>query len=148
MMDEMKFRVWWNDQMIYPETEEKPCDWFIDQNGKLQSFPNKLGVVYDPTQFEGAVYMWYTGWRSERYDIYQGDIVRDCDGYIGVVTYWEEEGCWGVNFGNDKLVISEFFQENDLISMGNIYQQPDWENWDQWRVEHEREERKETPEST
>lgn len=148
MLDQVKFRVWWNGQMIYPETEDKPCDWLIDQSGKLQSFPNKLGVVYDPAQYERAVYMRWTGWRSKRYDVYQGDIVRDCDGYLGMVVWSDEQGCWDVKSRDYISPIAEYSQEDELISMGNIYQNADWEEWtqcDEWLINEQREQRKEIP---
>ena len=129
-MNDFKFRVWWNKQMIYPKSTNKPCDWFIDQNGRLLSFPNKLDETFDPVRFYEAYYMFFTGWKGERYDLYQGDIVRDYDDYIGLIVWERKQGWWGIQYKDDILPLAEFPKEGALVSLGNIHQHPDWENWD------------------
>jgi len=72
----IRYRVFWNGKMYYPDTEDKPCDWLLDQSGNVQSFPNQLHIVYDPAQYEGAIAMLSTGMvdRDGR-EVWVGDIV-------------------------------------------------------------------------
>lgn len=156
-MIRIKFRVWWNGQMIYSDTADKACDWLIDQSGKLQSFPSKLGEVYDPARFEGGVYMLYTGNKGVRYEIYQDDIIRDDEDRVGLVFWDDEDLIWAVSFTDGITALSRYdqkdgpdhyggmFYEKPLVSLGNKHQHPDWAQWDgEWPAEP----RRETPKPT
>lgn len=128
----LRYRVWVNDQMVYPETKDKPCEFLITQNGDLVSFPNKMDETYDPVRYERAIYMLYTGYESTWYPIYHEDVVRDSFGSIGVVTICEETGNWIVSYKNchHRHLLSDYETDKELETLGNIYQHPDWENWD------------------
>jgi hypothetical protein len=70
-----RFRVWLDGRMVYPDSENKPCEFLIAQDGRLVSFPNKMDETYDPVRFEHAVYMLSTGVNDRNgKEIYEGDI--------------------------------------------------------------------------
>jgi len=126
-----KFRVWVNGEMIYPETKNKPCDWIIDMQGKLHSFPNRYDIVYDPTKWEGAISMEYTGFNATCYPIYQSDIVRDSFGKVGRIIRDTSKECWIVEYScGCRHLLSDYVTTTELENIGNIYQHPDWENWE------------------
>jgi hypothetical protein len=71
--------------------------------------------------------MWITGW-NDQYgcDIYEGDVIRDLDGYIGAVVWWREEGCFAVMYERSDpdriLALAECKPSTDLMIVGNIYE--------------------------
>lgn len=90
---------------------------------------------YEPDiPMESRAPMWITGWQdSSGKDMYEGDVVRDCDGYRGVIVWWREECCFALKLPETTyqiLALAEYCP-GDLTVLGNVYEHPDWANWDE-----------------
>ena len=108
-MREIKFRAWAvaSNIMFYPNTED---GWDI-VNGELDPLPN-------------TILMQYTGLKDKNgKDIYEGDIIKAEDKYIGVVKYSEVNAMY--------FISGSWFSQNlgtwepgFLEIIGNEYEHP------------------------
>lgn len=89
--------------------------------------------------------MWSTGWKdAAETNMYEGDVVIDCDGCRGVIVFWREECCFAIlyplaGYPGNKLIDDSSepgmlamaeFSPGQFRVLGNIYEHPDWENWE------------------
>ncbi len=109
-----KYRLWDGEQMHHGYT------FHVHPDGKVG---------------KGRAIMWSTNWKDKAGTyMFEGDVIRDCDGCRGVIVLWREECCFAIHYAKDSsepgmLAMAEF-SPGQLRVIGNIYEHPDWANWE------------------
>ena len=103
-MREIKFRAWNGETMVSPD--------YIDRDGFAHWRENSVPTGTDKV-------MQYTGLKDKNgMKIYEGDIVRDCNGLdeVWVIEWSKEEACFlGLDWcGNPNEVIGNVYENPEL----------------------------------
>lgn len=124
MNDRFKFRVWDNDKRKY---DENKLDYFICcYEGVV--YESHASVFDDLTESKKGHYTLEqcTGLKDKNGRlIYEGDIVKDDEGFIDLVKYDEVCGMFKIEF--TKADISDFERDMswELEVIGNIHENPE-----------------------
>ena len=98
-----QFRVWSKEKKCFDETPV-----FIDRNGELYDNEGKLPNCNYIIQF-------FTGMQdANRKNIFEGDIVKDCNSKLYTIVFWEQTS----SFGGDS--ISNDIESDMLSGLGSV----------------------------
>jgi uncharacterized phage protein (TIGR01671 family) len=135
---EIKFRAWDKKGTFVNNKIDKAEPHMLDSvgisiapdnlRGKKAVWFNNYGQTHIPTNDSNFILMQFTGMADLKgKEIYEGDIVQDEDGYIGVVK-WDGDGYrWFVD-DNCNLFGLDEYEMFGLEVIGNVHENP--EMWD------------------
>lgn len=117
MQREIKFRAWDKELLEMIPPKKIMCG----QLGMLIDTDKEwTDVSYSMDRFN---VMQYTGLKDKNgKEIYEGDLLNDSNGYIWLVSWNDNHGCYQVT--NDNIVVEIIDNDNEVV-VGNIYSNPE-----------------------
>lgn len=111
-------RLWTGKDMVYPSRFSV----LIDFDTKVSS----MRTYIDNTRIDSKIYMMLTPGMAVNGEIYEGDVICDCDNdsLVGVVEFDPDLGAFVVFINNNPIYISTNMNKYEII--GNIYE--DWDD--------------------